>query len=291
MAGMAAETETCYRHPDEETRVHCARCGRPICPECMTVAPVGHQCPTCVAEARRDVGRRRVRLRRPRSATTVLLGLNVGVFVLDLVLRAATGGDVLLQLGAMVPSLVAGGEYYRLVTAMFLHIGVLHLLLNSFGLYIFGNVIETVYGTARFIAVYLVTGLFASTTSFAFGDPGTAAAGASGAIFGLVGAWLAYNLRRRSLVLARANVQGALVLIGVNLLFGFTVPGVDNLAHLGGLAAGIAAGFVAEGWGPARWRVATAAAGLAGLVVAAGVLATWRAAELAPVIGVLGPPA
>jgi membrane associated rhomboid family serine protease len=277
---MATDVETCYRHPGEKTRVHCTRCGRPICPECMTPAPVGHHCPECVAEGRRSVRGVRRAIPRPRSAVIVLLGINVLVFLVEMALGGSTNLSVLARMGAMVPGLVAQGEYWRLVTAMFLHIGIPHLLLNSLGLYIFGNLIEQVLGTVRFLAIYLVSGFVASVTSFAFGSPVALAAGASGAIFGLLGAWLAYNLRRRSLSLARANIQGALVLIAINVVFGLSVPGIDNLAHIGGLAAGVVAGFLAEGVGPRATRNVTAVGGLALLVLGAAALAAWRAAAL-----------
>ena len=271
--------ESCYRHPDRPTRVHCTRCGRPICPDCMTPAPVGHHCPTCVAEAKKGARRLRPVLPRPRSATTAILAINVVVFAIDLILRAS-GQVTLLERGAMVPVLVAQGEWYRLVTAMFLHIGVLHLAFNSFALYLFGSVVEQALGTARFVAVYLITGFAASAASFAFSQPETAAAGASGAVFGLLGVWLAYNLRRRSLMMARANVQWALTLIAVNLVIGFAVPGIDNVAHIGGLVAGVVAGFVVEGIGPRTARTVTSVAGMALLLVAAVALTAWRAAAL-----------
>jgi membrane associated rhomboid family serine protease len=273
--------EACYRHPTESTRVHCTRCGRPICPECMTPAPVGHHCPECVAEGRRAARRLGPVLRRPRSATVVILGINLIVFAVEVALGGSTSLQVLVDMGAMVPILVAQGEYWRLVTAMFLHVGVLHLAFNSFGLYLFGSLIEGVLGAARFIAVYLITGVCAAAASFAFSPPGTAAAGASGAVFGLLGAWLAFNLRRRSLSLAQANIQGALMLIGINLALGFLLPGIDNIAHLGGLAAGLVAGFAAEGAGRgATSRLVTQLAGFASLLVVAAALTAWRAGEL-----------
>jgi membrane associated rhomboid family serine protease len=294
---MAAEPETsppetCYRHPDERTRVHCTRCGRPICPNCMTPASVGHHCPECVGQARRSARRLRPALRRPRSATMVILGINLAVFVVEVALGGSTSIDVLVRMGAMVPILVAQGEYWRLVTAMFLHVGLLHLAFNSFGLYLFGSLVEGVLGSARFIAVYLVTGVCASAASFAFSAPGTAAAGASGAVFGLLGAWLAFNLRRRSLSLAQANIQGALMLIGINLALGFLLPGIDNIAHLGGLAAGVVAGFAAEGVGRRGTpRAVTQAAGFTLLLLAAVALTAWRAGELGAlaVLPVLAP--
>jgi membrane associated rhomboid family serine protease len=246
----------------------------------MTPAPVGHHCPTCVAEGRREARRIRRPLARPRSVTAAILAVNVGVFVIDAILGLTGRGDTLLEAGAMVPLMVARGEWWRLITAMFLHIGLLHLAFNSLALYVFGGLIESALGAKRMVALYLVTGFAASVTSFTFGSPASAAAGASGAIFGLLGAWLAYNLRRRSLSLARANVQSALFLIGINLVFGFTVPGIDNLAHLGGLVAGVAAGFAAEGFGRRATRTASQLGGLTLITVVALALAAWRATQL-----------
>ena len=278
---MAAELEVCYRHPNEETRVHCTRCGRPICPDCMMPAPVGHHCPSCVAEGSKEQRRiRRSTFRRPRSVTTVILVVNAIVFLVELALGGATG-EVLVRLGAMVPFLVATGEYWRLVTAMFLHVGVIHLLLNSWGLFLFGNLIESAFGSARFLAIYLVTGFFASAASFAFGEVTRVAAGASGAIFGLLGAWLAYNWRRRELFMAQANLRGALLLIAINLVLGFSVQGIDNTAHIGGLVAGVLAGLAAEGAGTRRVRTATRLAGLTLLLLAGVALAGWRVAAIA----------
>jgi rhomboid protease GluP len=211
----------------------------------------------------------------------VILAINLIVFAVEVVLGGSTSLQVLVDMGAMVPILVAQGEYWRLVTAMFLHVGILHLAFNSFGLYLFGSLIEGVLGAARFIAIYLITGVCASAASFAFSPPGTAAAGASGAVFGLLGAWLAFNLRRRSLSLAQANIQGALMLIGINLALGFLLPGIDNIAHLGGLAAGLGAGFAAEGAGRSETsRLVTQVAGFAALMVVAAALTAWRAGEL-----------
>jgi membrane associated rhomboid family serine protease len=280
---MAAEVEACYRHQGVETRVHCTRCGRPICPDCMTPAPVGHQCPICVAEGRRQA-RRPLRLRRPRSVTTTLIGINLAVFVLEVVLGGLRSIDVLVRMGAMVPFLVAQGEVWRLFTAMFLHAGPIHLAFNSLALYMFGGVVEDALGRARMLAVYVVTGLCASAASFAVRPPGAIGVGASGAVFGLLGAWLAFNLRRRSLGLAQANIQGALVLIGINLALGFTLRGVDNVAHIGGLVAGLVAGFAAEGLGRRGVRRATQLLGFVGLLALAAAAVVWRTGRLAPLI-------
>ena len=246
----------------------------------MTPAPVGHHCPTCLAEGRKESKRIRRPLGRPRSVTTTLLVVNIAIFAIDAVLGALGRPRALLEAGAMVPLLVADGEWWRLITAMFLHITLLHLAFNSLALYVFGQLIESALGSMRMLVLYLVTGFAASAASFALGNANVAAAGASGAIFGMLGAWLVYNLRRRSLSLARSNIQSALLLIGINLVFGFTVPGIDNLAHIGGLIAGVAAGFVIEGVGQGVTRTASKLGGLAVIVIASIVLVVWRASEL-----------
>jgi rhomboid protease GluP len=209
----------------------------------------------------------------------VLLGIIVVVFLVELLLGGASG-RVLIRLGAMVPVLVAFGEYWRLITAMFLHVGLIHLLLNSWGLFLLGNLVEGVFGSARFVAIYFVTGFCASAASFAFGSSNRIAAGASGAIFGLLGAWLAYNWRRRELFLAQANLRGVLILIAINLVLGFSVPGIDNTAHIGGLVAGVLAGLAAEGVGQRGLRTVTRLAGLTLLLLAGVALTAWRVAAL-----------
>lgn len=270
---MSAEPLRCYRHPDEETRIRCTRCERPICPECMHPAPVGHHCPDCVAEGGR--GARRAAVPRPRSLTVVLLAGIVGAFVVEIALGATREIETLADMGAMVPALVEKGQYWRLVTSMFLHADLFHLLFNGWALFLFGSIIETTFGTPRFAAVYLLTGFVAGATSFAFGT-GAVSVGASGAIFGLLGAWVAYNWRHRDLSMARGNLGMALVLVGLNVVWGFTVPGIDNAAHLGGLVAGVLAGFAADGLGR-RWvRRASRVVGLALIGLAGVALLAWR---------------
>lgn len=265
---MATAVEHCYRHPGEETRVHCTRCERPICPACMHPAPVGHHCPTCVREGRRSV-RGPVSIPRPRSLAMALVAAIVGVFALELALGATRDITVLVNMGALVPAAVESGQTWRLVTSIFLHANLFHLLVNAWSLYLFGSLAEGSFGTARFGGVFLVTGFVASATSFAFG--GQVSVGASGAIFGLLGAWASHNWLRRSLSMARGNLQLAAMIVAVNLFFGFSMPGIDNAAHLGGLAAGLLAGFAAEGVGRRGVRTASRIAGLA-LVGGAGMV-------------------
>src|SRR6266700_954051 len=237
--------ETCYRHPRVTTVVHCTRCGKPICPDCMHPAAVGYQCPDCVAEARRSYPRRRVRVQfilgRPGFVTSTLLVVNIAMFLVEVVKNpgglSVAGGfnnQTLISLGAMVPVLVARQhQYWRLFTVMFLHADLLHIFFNMYALYLFGYLIENALGRWRFIAIYFVSGFVASATSYVFADPGVVAVGASGAIFGLLGAWVAYNFRRRNLAANRFQLQWAGFLIGINLLLGLTISNIDNFAHLG----------------------------------------------------------
>lgn len=264
---MATATDRCYRHPGEETRIRCTRCERPICPACMHPAPVGHHCPTCVRDGRREV--RRVGLPRVRSLTTVLVAAIAVVFALELVLGATRNIRALVDMGALVPAAVEAGQGWRLLTSIFLHANLFHLLVNAWSLYLFGSFAERSFGTAWFAGIFLVTGFVASATSFAFG--GQVSVGASGAIFGLLGAWASHNWLRRDLSMARGNLRLAGLIVAVNLFFGFSMPGIDNAAHLGGLAAGLLAGFAAEGVGRRGVRTASRIAGLA-LVGAGGIL-------------------
>ena len=253
--------EPCYRHPDVLTGVHCTRCGRPICPDCMRPAAVGYQCPDDAAEVKRTAPRGRSSLTTGRAGTVTrtLLFVNIGMFVVELSRSSGAGGTLaggpnlrtLFDLGAMQPLAVAQGhQYWRLFTAMFLHAGLLHLALNMYGLYLFGSIIESAFGQVRFLAIYFIAGLMASVASFVFSDPRSVAVGASGAIFGLLGAWVAFNFRRRGSSFASANLRWAAMLIGLNLVLGFSIAGIDNFAHLGGLVTGVVAGTLAEGVGP-----------------------------------------
>ena len=188
----APTVEVCYRHPSLQTRVHCTRCGRPICPDCMVPAPVGYQCPECVEMARREFRRGPGRpLRGGVSVTKALLVAIGAMFVLEVVtggpraLLEGPSGQRLFELGALQPLAIASGQYWRLFSAMFLHAGILHIGFNAYALYLFGSMIESNLGKTRFALIYFVTGFLASATSYAFGPVGSIAVGASGAIFGI----------------------------------------------------------------------------------------------------------
>jgi rhomboid protease GluP len=226
----------------------------------MLEAPVGYHCPECVREARLPWSRRtraRVRLFRlglasPGKVSTALVLVNAGVLLVD-----TFSGGALTRLGASFPPAIAAGEYWRLLTPVFLHAGLLHLALNSYALLVFGPGLEGILGPRWFAALYFLSGLTASATSYALSFRLAYSVGASGAVFGLLGAWVALHWRRRHLSRqAREGLSGLLVLVAVNVAFGFAVPAIDNLAHLGGLAGGLVAGLALDpgvrrrGW---RW--------------------------------------
>ena len=281
-------TETCYRHPGVITGVHCTRCGRPICTDCMIPAAVGYQCPTCVEDARREFRRGPGRpLRRGNlSATRILLVLILIGFAIEL----AVGGPQalmtgpseckLIQLGAMQPILIAHGQLWRLFAAMFLHAGLLHIAFNAYALYLFGTIVERDFGTARFLAIFSVTGLLAGVASYAFGSVGEVGVGASGAIFGIFGAFIAYNFRRRHLAMAAANLRWAMTLIVLNAVLAFGFSEIDWRAHVGGLVAGVIAGAAAEGVGTPSQRRMIALAGFLGLIALGVALLAWRTADI-----------
>ncbi|MBW8741682.1 MAG: rhomboid family intramembrane serine protease [Gaiellaceae bacterium] len=238
---------TCYRHPDRVTGLSCSECGRPICTECMTMAPVGIRCPEHSGRAQ---GVQRVTRGVQRASfegagakvTRGLIALNVAVYVAEL----ATGGNVnglgskIYEKGFLVALWpgrdswvgVAQGEYWRLITNVFLHYGPFHLLLNMFALYWFGTLLEQRIGSGRFLLLYLVSGLAGSAGAL-IASPLTPTVGASGAIFGILGAGLVLE-QQRDYVFGGS----ALSLIVINLIFTFAFPHISIGAHIGGLIGG-----------------------------------------------------
>ncbi|MFF4080706.1 rhomboid family intramembrane serine protease [Streptomyces sp. NPDC001777] len=246
----------CYRHPGREANVRCTRCERPICPECMLDASVGFQCPDCVrqgsgtghgpaADRPRTVAGGSITA-DPRLVTKVLLGLNVAVY-----LAVLAKGDALVEelmlLGRATTHFggplegVAEGQWYRLVTSMFLHQEMWHIVFNMLGLWWLGGPLEAALGRARYLALYLISGLAGGALTYWLSAPVQGSLGASGAIFGLLGA-TAVLMRRLNY-----DMRPVLVLLAVNLVITFNPwGGIAWQAHVGGLIAGtlIAIGMV-----------------------------------------------
>jgi membrane associated rhomboid family serine protease len=265
---------TCYRHPDRETGVACSNCGRPICPDCMTVTPVGMRCPECA--------RQRTKVKTPASVgaeptlTYVLIGINVAVALGSFLSGAsATGnggfGSSLLSDGSVSRPAVDSGEYYRILTAGFLHRDFFHLLLNMFGLYILGGLLEPAIGRLRFGVIYFVS-LLAGSFGALLLEPSAPTVGASGAIFGLMGATAVVMWNRGMNWLQ----SGLGIWIGLNLLITFTVPNLSIGGHIGGLVGGTVAALVMFEL-PDRARVpqlvTTVLAGALGVAAVAGAIA------------------
>ncbi|HEY4777965.1 MAG TPA: rhomboid family intramembrane serine protease [Solirubrobacterales bacterium] len=233
--------ETCYRHPDRETRVSCSSCGRPICPDCMTPTPVGMRCPECMRQRTKvvqGVGGGGGRF-GAFPATIVLIAINVVAYLIEIAGGPGglnnPNGSVIVDFALRGVS-VANGEWYRLVTGGFLHESLFpHLFFNMLLLFLLGRLLEPALGTIRFVALY-----FASLLAGAFGallltDPAAFTLGASGAVFGLIGA--AFVIARGRGMNALAGELGFLIVI--NLAFTFGAANISIGGHLGGLVAGV----------------------------------------------------
>jgi membrane associated rhomboid family serine protease len=254
----------CYRHPDRETGLSCSECGRPICYECMTPAPVGLRCPehsgkpqgvrkmtSPVQRAVTGVGSSRV-----NAVTMTLIAINIAVFLAEL----AAGGTIngtnnwIYQHGALFASGVyfgggvfpaphgagglatvgvAHGEWWRLVTAAFLHYGPFHLAINMYSLFFAGTLLEHVIGRWRFALLYLGSGIAGSAGAILI-SPDSVTVGASGAIFGILGAL--FVLERRGSITTGGQIAGLIVL---NLIFTFAVSNISVGGHVGGLIGGV----------------------------------------------------
>jgi membrane associated rhomboid family serine protease len=236
---------TCYRHPDRETGVSCSNCGRPICPDCMTATSVGMRCPECAKQRTKTRSARSIGVGEEPTLTYVLIGINVLVALGSFLSGAsATGGSgigrsSLLADGSVYRFAIDQGEYWRLITAGFLHTGMIHLLFNMFALYILGGMIEPAIGRLRFAAIYFVS-LLAGSFGALLLEPTAPTVGASGAVFGLMGAAVVL-MRDRGI---NPMESGIALWLGLNLLITFTIPNISIGGHLGGLAGGAIAALV-----------------------------------------------
>jgi membrane associated rhomboid family serine protease len=270
----------CYRHPDRETGLSCSECERPICTDCATFASVGIRCPDHAGVAqgvkRVATGARRASVTGTGALVTkTLIGLNVLVFLAMLSQGASlgeAGGDLFARGALLIQGQLASGElvglaegeWWRLLTAAFLHAGIIHLGFNMLMLWWIGAPLEEAMGRARFLLLYAVSGLAGSAGALML-SPDAVTVGASGAVFGLLGA--AFVLERQ----AGITAGPVLTIIILNLAITFLVPRISIGGHLGGLAGGALAmlAFSRFGRGHALYG-RLGAVGLAG-VVAVGI--------------------
>ena len=311
MSDRAGREAVCYRHPNRPAGVRCQRCERLVCPDCQLIAAVGFHCPDCVAAARRAVaagavpirpepGRRRARrrrgarpvvvsgqaaftmARRPAVLTVSLVVANLVLFVVSAsagrsVWRDAGGLSRIMENGALwAPAVDLGGEWWRLFTSGFLHANILHVGFNVLLLGLLGAPLERHLGFVRFAVLY-VAALLAGSLGALLASPRALTVGASGAVFGLMGAHLMISRA----VGRRARDSGVMGLLVLNLVTTFLVPNISIGGHIGGLAGGLLVSWILlvpdrSGRLP-RWAASLAGTALAGLFFFTGLQAatTW----------------
>ncbi|MGV9359421.1 rhomboid family intramembrane serine protease [Amycolatopsis sp. NPDC003731] len=295
-AAEQAALPGCWWHPNRPTGLSCSRCGRPACPDCLREAPVGFQCTDCVhtgnQQQRRQhrgyqeagFGQRTVfgaRLSQSVLVTQVILAVNVLVFLATVVqAKSLDDNDLssLFQHGALYGDATMGhGEWWRVLTNGFLHYGPIHIAVNMFSLWMMGRSLEQVTGRGRYLALYFVSMLGASTAVLLFGDPAgfPGTAGASGALFGLMGA---YGV---TVVKLRLNPTGLIITLALNAFITFGIPGISIFGHLGGLVTG-ALVTVALLYAPQVKQAQWQAIGIGIIVVALLGLLVYRGAQAAP---------
>ena len=264
--GYPQPPAVCVRHPDRPTGLRCVRCDRSACPECLRPAAVGFQCVDCVTEGRRTQRySTTVAGARPSGrdlVVPVLIAVNAAVFVVTVAQAGSLFGNAassLFQQWALSPLAVAGGQLWRLLTSGFLHFGPVHLAFNMIALWVIGRDLETVLGRGRLITVYLVSLLGGSAAVFLLEDVQSLTAGASGAVYGLMGGLAVVLLR------LRRSPGPALGIIAINVAITFVVPGLSLLGHLGGLAFGSAA-TAALVYAPAARRIPVQVAAVGALI-------------------------
>jgi membrane associated rhomboid family serine protease len=272
---------TCYRHPSRETGVSCSNCGRPICPDCMTTTPVGMRCPECAGERTKVKTIRNVSSRP--ELTLALIAINVIAFLAEgNVSITGQPTDKVYEKGALFGSLegfagqgVAHGQWWRIVTGGFLHENLLHIGFNMYVLYLLGQMLEPALGRMRFGLIYAVS-LLAGSLGALIVSPHSLTVGASGAVFGVMGA-AAVEMRARQIPIMQSGVGG---LILINLVISFALPGISWGGHVGGLiGGGLAAIALQLG---ARFRqqiVALAACVVLGAACFAGCIAVSKSSE------------
>jgi membrane associated rhomboid family serine protease len=243
--GLGPNTR-CEYHPDRLASSVCRSCNRPICSDCMVQAPVGWHCRQCVKREAKKSPVVRYRPGTPGAVSLSRVPVTMGLIIVCVALYVASSADPnLLNDYAEWGIGIETGQWYRLFTSIFFHLDFLHIALNMISLLVIGRLVEPLLGKWRYLALFLVTGFGGAVASYLLTNPLTPSVGASGAIFGLFGAY--FVIARR----AAADTSGILVLIVINLVYSFAVPGISWQDHLGGLATGL---VVAAGFGLARGR-------------------------------------
>jgi membrane associated rhomboid family serine protease len=283
---MTAPPPTCYRHPDRETWVSCVRCGRHACPDCLREAAVGQQCEECVRGASRTSRPVRTifggRPSRNAVVTWTLMGLNILLYLVELVRPSIAQDWAMLGYASSTgnPPLqgVAAGQWYRLISSAFLpgtgSLGILDIAFNLWALYIVGPGLEQVLGRVRFLAVYLLSAVGASVLFYYLAPQNQPALGASGAIFGLFGAWFVVSRR------LHLDSRGIVMLIAINLALSFVYrSAIAWQAHVGGLITGavITAAFV---YAPRKSQAAVQLVATVAVVVILAVAVVIRNGQL-----------
>jgi membrane associated rhomboid family serine protease len=248
----------------------------------MVPAPVGFQCPECVAGAAASIPQVTTvaggaPISKP-AVTYTLIGINVAIFALQFAVGVnAVAGDW----GMWPVGIAVGGEWWRLVTAAFLHGSILHVAFNMYVLFALGPTLERILGHVRYLTLYLLAALGGGVASYVFSDIRTVSVGASGAIFGLMGALVVAGRR------LRYDITQVLILLGINVVIGFVSPGVDWRAHLGGLVTGAVVAAIMV-FPEKRHRTAIQASGLVAVVLVLAALAMWRTAQIQDLLAPLG---
>jgi membrane associated rhomboid family serine protease len=272
-APAATTPNRCYRHPNREAYRACTRCGKVACADCLIQASVGSHCLDC-ARASRPAASTRLKYwnaRQPVLVTYTIMAINIAVFVLIAVAEPSTTGgrqrvsELQFDLALAEPFLRINHEWYRLVTSGFVHFGLIHIGFNMLLLFQLGHLLERPLGRIRFGLLYAAS-LLGGSAGVLLIDPNSVTAGASGAVFGLMGAAF-IGLRQRGINPFSTGIGTTLVL---NLVLTFTVPGISIGGHLGGVVAGAACGvlmFPPRHRPTPEWATYAAPAGVAVLAV------------------------
>ncbi|NKE61601.1 rhomboid family intramembrane serine protease [Lentzea sp. PSKA42] len=278
--GAQPEAPVCVRHSDRPTRLRCTRCDRPACPECLHDASVGMHCVDCVNEGRRTVRRARTLVGAEVSEgrviiTPILIALNVLAYVVTVFQSGSPMNNArssLFTATSLIPDLTAQGEWWRILTSGFMHFGLIHLALNMAVLYVVGQHVEREMGKLRFSVVYFLALLGGSAAAFYFGTVCQQLAGASGAVFGLMGALLILWKRQRR------DISTIVVVVGINLVSNL-FTNASLLGHLGGFVIGglLTLAMVRA---PQKNRNLYQVAAVVAAVVLLGVMFALRAAQL-----------